>query len=315
MKKTMTLTAALGCVLLSHSQKSDTEYADLLIASYYAHPDKYWGDFYGGTELDFPVPIQPEVVLGNNTTQFLSLPQGSYVILEFTDNQIVDYPNQDDIFVTEIGCRHEHAEVYISHDGKEFVKLGIVDDCKISSLDLATIDYKQTVKYVKVVGIDKKGQSPGFDLVNVKGLPKSNVDEYVEVDSMDTFFEEKKDSSDKFESLIHQKIILKNIHFKTNSDELESGPQADLDTLASKLLSHGKVKIKVTGHTDNVGDDDFNMDLSLRRAKSVKNYLVKKGVPEDHIVFEGKGEKEPIKPNENDKGREVNRRVEFEIMD
>lgn len=311
MRKFTFLSIAFCMTLSGFSQ---TEYADLLVASHYAHPDKYWGNFYGGSELDFPVPIQPEVVLGNNTVQFLSLPAGSFVIVEFTDNQIVDFPNQDDIFITEIGCRHEKAEVFVSHDGKEFVRLGEVDDCKISSLDLATIGYKETVRYVKVIGLDQKGESPGFDLVNIKGLPNSNINNYIEVDSIDTYFEPK-EPTDKMDIPIHQKIILKNIHFKTNSDELEAGPQSELDTLASKMLSHGKVKIKVTGHTDDIGDDDFNQDLSLRRAKAVKDYLIKKGVPEDHIVFEGKGEKEPIKPNDSDKDREINRRVEFEIIE
>ena len=86
-----------------------------------------------------------------------------------------------------------------------------------------------------------------------------------------------------------------------------------LDELASVLLRAKNWTIKIVGHTDNQGSDAYNMDLSLRRANSVKRYLVGKGVLETSITTEGKGETMPLVPNDTKENRATNRRVEFII--
>lgn len=166
----------LSITVFAYSQTPDSEYADKVVAQYYSHTNPYFTDLYGGEGYNFPISIDPHKIEGNNDSYFVSLPTGSYIVLEFTNNKIIDYPGQNDIFVTENGCNNERADVYISTDGKKFVKLGTVDDCYVSSLDLATIGFKDPVRFVKVVGLDLNGGSPGFDLVNVKGLPKSSVE-------------------------------------------------------------------------------------------------------------------------------------------
>lgn len=162
--------------LLCFSQTPESEYADKVVTTHYSNANPYFSSLYGGEGYNFPITIDPRMIEGSNNSYFVSLPTGSWIILEFTDNMIIDYPGQNDIFVTENGCNNEKADVYVSTDGKKFTKLGTVDDCYVSSLDLATIGYKEAVKFVKVVGLDINGGSPGFDLVNVKGLPKSSVD-------------------------------------------------------------------------------------------------------------------------------------------
>ena len=71
--------------------------------------------------------------------------------------------------------------------------------------------------------------------------------------------------------------------------------------------------IEVDGHTDSVGSDDFNLDLSKRRASSVRDYLVDQGVASRHIVARGFGESQPKSTNETAEGRQLNRRVEISI--
>ena len=175
MWKKLWIVAVTGLVQI-YAQTLNTEFADKLVSYHYSHTYMFYDDIYGGIGFNFPIPVDPHVIEGANMDWFVSLPTGSYVILEFTNNKIIDYPNQDDIFVTENGCNNEKADIYVSADGKKFTKLGTVDDCYISSLDLAAIGYKEDVKFVKVVGLDMNGGSPGFDLVNVKGLPKSSIE-------------------------------------------------------------------------------------------------------------------------------------------
>jgi outer membrane protein OmpA-like peptidoglycan-associated protein len=90
-----------------------------------------------------------------------------------------------------------------------------------------------------------------------------------------------------------------------------------LDQIGAVLNSRPDLrKIRVEGHTDSRGSDDYNLDLSTRRAASVRNYLIEKdGVPAERLVSEGFGETRPIAPNETKKGRAENRRVEFMIIE
>ncbi|MGE5640969.1 MAG: OmpA family protein, partial [Clostridia bacterium] len=68
------------------------------------------------------------------------------------------------------------------------------------------------------------------------------------------------------------------------------------------------------GHTDSIGTDEYNQKLSVRRAESVKSYLVSKGVEQNRVYTEGKGEKQPVATNKTKEGRQKNRRVEIEVI-
>jgi outer membrane protein OmpA-like peptidoglycan-associated protein len=72
--------------------------------------------------------------------------------------------------------------------------------------------------------------------------------------------------------------------------------------------------IEVIGHTDDVGDDDYNMELSEQRAESVRNYLIGAGVDGSKMVTVGAGESMPIASNKTDEGRAENRRVEVMVL-
>jgi len=101
--------------------------------------------------------------------------------------------------------------------------------------------------------------------------------------------------------------------FKTGKWDLKAGAMAKLDQIADAL--RGKEQpIVVYGFTDNVGTRDNNMDLSQKRAQSVRDYLVTKGLPQDLITAQGKGPDDPISDNNSLEGRASNRRVELVVQ-
>lgn len=106
------------------------------------------------------------------------------------------------------------------------------------------------------------------------------------------------------------------IYFDFRSDVLR--PQSDkvLKEIAQVMQNHPDWKLSVEGHTDNIGGDAFNLDLSKRRAAAVKTKLVTKyGVPADHLVTDGFGRSRPIETNDTMEGRARNRRVELARVD
>jgi OOP family OmpA-OmpF porin len=90
--------------------------------------------------------------------------------------------------------------------------------------------------------------------------------------------------------------------------------KARLDDLVSKLSGVTLEVIIAVGHTDSIGADAYNQRLSVRRAESVKAYLVSKGIEANRVYTEGKGEKQPVADNRTRDGRAKNRRVEVEVV-
>jgi outer membrane protein OmpA-like peptidoglycan-associated protein len=108
--------------------------------------------------------------------------------------------------------------------------------------------------------------------------------------------------------------ILQKVYFATNKAKILEKSFAVLDEVAAVIQLKRGIRVRVEGHTDNKGTDKKNMKLSQRRADSVKKYLVEKGVAEDRLVAEGKGEGVPVADNKTKEGRAQNRRVEFHIL-
>ncbi len=111
-------------------------------------------------------------------------------------------------------------------------------------------------------------------------------------------------------------ISFDNIEFEFGSSKLTTSSHTILDQIASVLKANGndkKVSIRVNGHTDSTGPEEYNQVLSEQRAESVKKYLVSKGVSESNISVKGYGESNPIASNDTATGRAQNRRVEFQI--
>lgn len=113
------------------------------------------------------------------------------------------------------------------------------------------------------------------------------------------------------EELDDRKII----RFPFNSTVKDYDPSVDeyLNKLADRLKQTGE-KVRLVGHTDNVGSDESNMVLSDRRAKQIRDILRAKGVNRDQIMTEAKGETQPVASNDTDAGRHDNRRVEIFLI-
>lgn len=109
-------------------------------------------------------------------------------------------------------------------------------------------------------------------------------------------------------------IVLNNIFFKSNSFELDTVlSKIELRNLLKLLTDNEGLKLKIIGHTDNIGDEAYNLNLSKERAKSVFDYLIENKINKERLDFVGKGETKPIDTNETEEGRRKNRRTEFVI--
>jgi outer membrane protein OmpA-like peptidoglycan-associated protein len=109
--------------------------------------------------------------------------------------------------------------------------------------------------------------------------------------------------------------ILDMVYFDTNKDTIQSRSFPILDAVAATLQgTPGIGLIEIQGHTDDQGNDAYNLDLSDRRAKSVMKYLVDKGVDAKRLTAQGYGETQPLEPGRTKKARDRNRRVAFLIL-
>ena len=109
------------------------------------------------------------------------------------------------------------------------------------------------------------------------------------------------------------KKAMQGIQFETGKAIIKKTSHPLLNQIANVFIENPTYKVEVQGHTDNVGKEDFNQDLSERRAKAVKDYLVSAGVPESQMTSHGYGMTMPIESNKTAAGRAKNRRVEFVV--
>jgi OOP family OmpA-OmpF porin len=114
---------------------------------------------------------------------------------------------------------------------------------------------------------------------------------------------------------VNQKITYAaDAFFDFDKSVLKPEAKAKLDELVGKLSGINLEVIIAVGHTDGIGSNAYNDKLSVRRAESVKAYLVSKGVEPNRVYTEGKGKKQPVADNKTAEGRAKNRRVEIEVV-
>jgi len=105
-----------------------------------------------------------------------------------------------------------------------------------------------------------------------------------------------------------------NVLFQSGKDNLLPAAQQKLDAVALALKDQEEHKMVVEGHTDSQGSESSNIDLSQRRAQTVRDYLVSRGVPNDKITAIGIGQGRPVASNSSPDGRAANRRVEIIVQ-
>ena len=129
--------------------------------------------------------------------------------------------------------------------------------------------------------------------VRLQPIPKDNVDQSLSIGGP---------------------VVLKNVFFATGSTDLQPSSNSELNTLFQLLVQQPELKIRINGHTDDVGTEMDNLRLSEARAKAVYEYLIALGVTPERISYKGFGESQPVADNRTSQGRQENRRTEFEVL-
>ena len=109
-------------------------------------------------------------------------------------------------------------------------------------------------------------------------------------------------------------IHFPNILFATASEKIVKSEKEGIDEIVKFMRKYPNIYLEIDGHTDNMGTPEFNMDLSIRRAKAAKKLIVKAGIAPGRITTKGFGETQPIASNDTEEGKAQNRRIEFKIF-
>ncbi len=112
-----------------------------------------------------------------------------------------------------------------------------------------------------------------------------------------------------------ESTVLRNIFFEYDKYNLKPESKSELNRLIKLMEENPDIKIEISGHTDNVGSYEYNLELSLNRAKKVYEYLAENGIDPERLEYEGYADKKPIDTNETEEGRANNRRTEFTILE
>ncbi|SFM38306.1 OmpA family protein [Marinobacter zhejiangensis] len=111
-----------------------------------------------------------------------------------------------------------------------------------------------------------------------------------------------------------QSVVLRGVTFEFNSNRLTANARDILNRAADALKGQDDLNVELAGHTDNVGAEAYNQQLSQKRADAVREYLLEMGVNASQMTAVGYGESQPIRSNDTEEGRERNRRVEFNVI-
>ncbi|SDB30925.1 OmpA family protein [Flavobacteriaceae bacterium MAR_2010_188] len=203
--------------------------------------------------------------------------------LEFTNNTIADV-NGPDLYIFEMG-QIEPTNLEISKDGKTWINVGKIEG-GTAKVDIAPYIKKgETYNYIRLTDLETWSELPGADVdavAAIGGALRLNLDSAV--------------------------------LFDTGKFQLKETASSELKKLLDAIKTIPKARIVVEGHTDDVGNPASNKILSENRATEVSNYLKKHLSKEYRIEIKGFGESQPIAPNNTEKNREKNRRVEILVI-
>lgn len=173
---------------------------------------------------------------------------------------------------------------------------------KISS-NPTTGDFELVIPHGGNYGVATEKQGYLFNSINF------NLPQFAEYQEIDTHILMVK-------AEVGSKVVLKNIFFDVGKSDLKQESIAELEKMKELLLNNAHLKVQINGHTDNTGNAATNMVLSLKRAESVVQYLVDKGIDASRVSAKGFGSEKPLVSNDDEQeGREINRRTEIEIVE
>ncbi len=231
----------------------------------------------------------------------------------FSSREILDNPNINEVDRSTIGNPFFGAELWKETRHNRGIELAmrlaipIDDSWKKPQPMLQRID---TV-YDSILRTDTI-YSRDTIVINNEVRTHGTLSEYVRKDcysfaEMYSFLTLGIDVSDK-------RLCLFNINFDFDKYDLRPESEPPLDEVAMMMRAFPEMRIKIIGHTDSIGSDEYNQKLSTNRSKSVAKYLSSQGVSKDRMETAGFGEKYPIDTNETEEGRFHNRRVEIEVL-
>jgi outer membrane protein OmpA-like peptidoglycan-associated protein len=260
----------------------------------------HWADEVVSYVVGEPAPIpegqDPSTALGPpdytpnkwERPHAVSLGNGGSLTLKFNHGALVDGDGPD-LFIFEIGPSVEAMNVDVSADGVTWVPVGSAPGgpCAVDIAPYVKPD--DVFHYVRLRDIPFKGSEsdawPGADIDAVAVLGSA------------------------------QRVSLPSeVLFAFDSDALVEGAAAALDEVVAGIRAQAEARVTVEGHTDDLGSEAYNQDLSERRARAVAVYLGGKGIPEGRIQVRGYGKSRPATANDGDAGRKKNRRVEILIQ-
>jgi outer membrane protein OmpA-like peptidoglycan-associated protein len=242
---------------------------------------------------------------------FFNMPQeGNYAYFVKSEGQ----QSNSDIFRVSLPLFYE-APAVVFIKGKVFRKTGSENAPIKANIEVQNLTANEVIDTLEAndQGIFEillpAGNRYGFTPQADKFLPISdNIDL-----SADTSYREMTKDFYLVSKTFEKPIEINNVFFAFNSSIIQPDSRIGLDRLADLLKKNGDISIRITGHTDNVGTEEYNLDLSRQRAAAIRDFLVSAGISKDRLSIEGKGESSPISSNDSDRGRQQNRRVEFTI--
>jgi len=172
----------------------------------------------------------------------------------------------------------------------------------IARTDPTNGEYKIILPFGKNYGY--MALAEGFYSVT-KNLDVRDLNEYKEIEEQNLYMAPVKES---------QVVRINNIFFNKKTAELLPESFPELCRFVEFLKINKKIKIEIAGHTDNKGDPNDLLKLSQDRAQSVADYIIAKGIKADRIVVKGYGKTQPMAFNNDEDGREMNRRIEFKVL-
>ena len=224
------------------------------------------------------------------------------------------YYQKPEMLASLMGGTYKNPNIIVSIKGKvfdsktlkpipssiEFIRL--VDDAKIELISADTNGYQTTLSEGFKYQIIAK--SEGY-YNTIDSLDLTNIINSVEIEKnlyLDPIIK-------------NQAIVLNNVYFDFDSDVIRPESFPELDKISEMLLDNPNLHMTIDGHTCSMGSDEYNLDLSSRRAGSIVNYFLEKGVLATNLEHNGYGESRPKAPNNTEANRELNRRVEFELKE
>lgn len=220
--------------------------------------------------------------------------------------------------------------LYKANGGEKYITLGgfAISDARLDALAEKFKDNeKKSISKLKdyllnnVLRQELSSQFLGFTDYAYYFFDDVSVAPYIEkVEVIQPVAEELKSDTVVFEKIaidsikVGSSVILNNIYFDFDMSVLLSKSFVELNKLVQTMQQNPGMELEIQGHTDNDGPEDYNLDLSLSRAKAVMDYLISKGIAEQRLTYNGFGSERPIADNATEEGREKNRRVEFVML-